>query len=238
MKKQPFLSYISIRNPFEDSAEYPYNLPFLKNGLELQLEKNVTFLVGENGAGKSTILEAIASKIGFNPSGGGRNHFYESAEKESVLAQHTFLGWTPNRINEGFFLRAESFFNFASYIDATGSQRYGRPLMNHSHGESFLALFQNNFQFGIYLLDEPEAALSPRRLLELMAIIHNLEQAGEAQFIIVTHSPILMSYPNGQILSLDFEKPKPITYQETDHYQFTKSFLDNPDAYFRHLFMP
>ncbi len=237
MKKPPFLSYISIRNPFENAPQYPYNLPFLKNGLELQLETNVTFLVGENGCGKSTILEAVASKIGFNPSGGGRNHFYESAEKESELANNTFLGWTPKRITEGFFFRAESFFNFASYIDGTGSTRYGRPLLNHSHGESFLALFQNNFQYGIYLLDEPEAALSPRRLLELMAIMHSLEQSGEAQFIIVTHSPILMSYPFGQILSLDDAKPKLIGYKETDHYQFTKSFLDNPEAYFRHLFV-
>jgi predicted ATPase len=236
MPKQPFLSYISIRNPFENSQEYPFNLPFLKDGLELKLEKNVTFLVGENGSGKSTILEAIASKIGFNPSGGGRNHYYESAEKESELARFTFLGWTPNRINEGFFLRAESFFNFASYIDETGSKRYGKPLIQHSHGESFLALFENNFQFGIYLLDEPEAALSPRRLLELMSIIYTLEQSGEAQFIIITHSPILMSYPYGQILSLDDDKPKVIDFKETDHYQFTKSFLDNPDAYFHHLF--
>jgi predicted ATPase len=238
MAKQPFLSYVSIKNPFETNGEHPYNLPFMKGGLELKLVKNVTFLVGENGSGKSTILEAIASKIGFNPSGGGRNHFYESAERESELAQYTFLGWTPNRINEGFFLRAESFFNFASYIDQTGSTRYGKPLMNHSHGESFLALFENNFKFGIYLLDEPEAALSPRRLLELMAIIYNLEQAGQAQFIIITHSPILMTYPFGQILSLDTGKPTEITYQETDHYQFTKSFLDNPEVYFNHLFKP
>ncbi len=236
MKKQPFLSYITFYNQNIVSDEYPFNLPFLKDGLEIKLEKNVTFLVGENGSGKSTILEAIASKIGFNPSGGGRNHYYESAEKESELAKYTFLGWTPNRINEGFFLRAESFFNFASYIDETGSKRYGKPLMHHSHGESFLALFENNFQFGIYLLDEPEAALSPRRLLELMSIIYTLEQSGEAQFIIITHSPILMSYPYGQIISLDYVKPTVISYKETDHYQFTKSFLDNPDAYFHHLF--
>ncbi len=236
MKKQPFLSYITFYNQNIVFDEYPFNLPFLKDGLEIKLEKNVTFLVGENGSGKSTILEAIASKIGFNPSGGGRNHYYESAEKESELAKYTFLGWTPNRINEGFFLRAESFFNFASYIDETGSKRYGKPLMHHSHGESFLALFENNFQFGIYLLDEPEAALSPRRLLELMSIIYTLEQSGEAQFIIITHSPILMSYPYGQIISLDYVKPTVISYKETDHYQFTKSFLDNPDAYFHHLF--
>jgi predicted ATPase len=236
MKKQPFLSYVTFYNQNSDSKEHPFNLPFLKDGLELKLEKNVTFLVGENGSGKSTILEAIASKIGFNPSGGGRNHYYESSEKASELANYTFLGWTPSRINEGFFLRAESFSNFAAYIDETGSRRYGKPLQNHSHGESFLSLFNNNFQSGIYLLDEPEAALSPRRLLELMAIIFTLEQSGEAQFIIITHSPILMAYPHGQIISLDYGKPTVIDYKETDHYQFTKSFLDNPDAYFRHLF--
>jgi predicted ATPase len=232
----PFLNKITFNLKDQSREKYPFNLPFLKEELEIELQKNVRFLVGENGSGKSTILEAVATLCGFNIAGGGKDHFYNSNEKESELANYGRLSW-GKRVGEGFFMRAESFYNFATYVDEVGAKKFGDKSLHHqSHGESFLALFYNNFKQGIYLLDEPEAALAPRKLLELMGLIRHLEKMGKAQFIIVTHSPILMSYPYGQVLSLDSGMPTPISYTETDHYQFTTSFLQNPNSYFHHLF--
>lgn len=175
---------------------------------------NVTFFVGENGSGKSTLLEGIAEQCGFNLRGGNRNHNpntgYRFEGYESALARGLKLSWTPRRISEGFFMRAESFFNFASYIDelAVDSPRIlqaygGRSLHEQSHGESFLSLFNNQFESGIYILDEPEAALSRARVLAFMAVINELEQSGRAQFLIAIHSPILICYPGATIYQFD-----------------------------------
>jgi predicted ATPase len=236
----PFLTRIStIQKQFPD--RYPYTAPIVANGFALELNTNVTFLVGENGSGKSTIIEAIAEKIGFNINGGNRNNIYEYQLAETDLASFLRLGW-QHKIGEGFFMRAESFFNFATYLDNLEADDYikfrgygGKSLHAQSHGESFLSLFQNRFEDGIYILDEPEAALSPQRLLTFMAIMHDLEKANKAQFIIATHSPILLCYPGATIFNVDDGLQK-IDYQDTTHYQFTKSFLENPDAYFKHLF--
>lgn len=234
-----YLSRISLKD--DHPEDFPFNLPILKNGLNLVLKTNVTFFVGENGTGKSTLMESIADKCEFNLSGGNRNHNYDFHKTESILSEYLTLSWRT-KINEGFFMRAESFFNFATYIDevATRDLRVldaygGKSLHKQSHGEAFLALFHNHFEKGIYILDEPESALSPQRQLSLLSIIHALEKTGKAQFIISTHSPILLSYPGATIYSLDHNL-EPINYKDTEHYQITKNFLNTPDLFFRHLF--
>lgn len=239
----PFLSYISTPPPHEG---YLQNIPSLKNGISLKLKTNVTFFVGENGSGKSTVLEAVAEHCGFALRGGSRNHNKNVGHRfegyESPLARGMVLGWTPRQIFDGFFMRAESFFNFASYIDelAQDDRRIlsaygGRSLHEQSHGESFLALFNNQFENGVYILDEPEAALSPARILAFMSVIGQLEQNGRAQFVIATHSPILICYPGATIYQFDESGVHETTYEETEHFSITKSFLNNPAAYLHHL---
>ncbi|WPU91213.1 AAA family ATPase [Mucilaginibacter sabulilitoris] len=240
----PFLSQISL--PALRNGSFLQNIPSLNRGLQLELKSNVTFFVGENGSGKSTLLEGIAEQCGFNLRGGNRNHNpntgYRFEGYESALARGLQLSWTPRRISEGFFMRAESFFNFASYIDelAVDSPRIlqaygGRSLHEQSHGESFLSLFNNQFESGIYILDEPEAALSPARILAFMAVINELEQSGRAQFLIATHSPILICYPGATIYQFDESGVNETDYEDTEHFSLTKSFLDNPTLYLRHL---
>lgn len=240
----PFLSQISLSSPHDES--YLAGIPSLKNGLVLKLKHNVSFFVGENGSGKSTLLEGIAAQCGFSLQGGSRNHHLTghsgARSYESALAPYLQLSWSPRRINKGFFMRAESFFNFASYVDEIALtdpgilQAYGgKSLHEQSHGESFLSLFNNHFQSGIYILDEPEAALSPSRILAFMAVINELEQSGRAQFIIATHSPMLICYPGASIYQFDEKGVRETTYQDTEHFALTKSFLDNPTAYLRHL---
>ncbi|MEP6764826.1 MAG: AAA family ATPase, partial [Gemmatimonadaceae bacterium] len=169
---------------------YPFNIPILREDFELEFTTPVTFLVGENGSGKSTILEALAWSAGFNAQGGSRdNHFADSTDGHA-LGRALQLSWRQ-RTTEGFFLRAETFFNFSTHLEEVGStfHRYGgESLHTKSHGEAFLALFENHFEDGLFLLDEPEAALSPQRQLALLAIIHRLTANLGAQFIIATHS--------------------------------------------------
>ena len=240
----PVLSQISL--PELKDGSYLQNIPSLGNGLRLKLKHNVTFFVGENGSGKSTLLEGIAEQCGFSLRGGNRNHNLNTGYRfdgyESALAPYLNLTWSPRRITEGFFMRAESFFNFASYIDelAVDDRRIlnaygGRSLHQQSHGESFLALFNNQFESGIYLLDEPEAALSPARLLAFISVIHQLNRSGRAQFIIATHSPMLICYPDATIYKFDESGVHETSYEDTEHFYVTKSFLNDPASYLRHL---
>lgn len=238
----PFLKNIRTVPERVEKGKFPFTIPILSRGLDLEFSTNVTFFVGENGSGKSTILEAIAEGCGFNHSGGSRNHLYSSQDTESTLVSALCFSWLP-KVTNGFFMRAESFYNFASYIDEIAQedsavlQAYGGKSLHHqSHGESFLSLFVNHFNKGIYILDEPEAALSPNRQLAFLALIHDLDISGKAQFIIATHSPMLLSYPGSIIFSLDGEQIKEVDYKQTDHYRITKDFLENPDRYFRYLF--
>ena len=217
--------------------DYPFNVEAFRDGIDLQLRTNVTFFVGENGSGKSTLLEAVASCCGFNPEGGGRDHLFQTRNERAGLADALRLSWLP-KVADGFFMRAESFFNFATYLDEVSTlKRYGgRSLHQQSHGESFLALFANRFDRGIYLLDEPEAALSPKRQLSFLKIIHDLEADGRAQFLIASHSPILLAYPGSTVLSLDEGRIHEVEYHETDHYKITRQFLESPERFFKHLF--
>lgn len=241
----PSLAQI-VLPPLTDGS-YLGQIPSLRDGLTLKLNTNVTFFVGENGSGKSTLLEGLAESCGFSLTGGSRNHNLATANTidgyESPLTKHLKLTWIPRRITNGFFMRAENFFNFASYIDeiAKSDPRIlnaygGKSLHEQSHGESFLSLFNNRFETGIYLLDEPEAALSPARILALMSVINQLESNGRAQFIIATHSPILICYPGATVYQFDENGVHKTNYEETEHFRLTKSFLDNPSAYLRHLF--
>jgi predicted ATPase len=233
----PFLRrVVSIPEKFNFSR-HPFNIRVFSDGIDLSFRSSVTFFVGENGSGKSTLLEALSECIGFNPEGGNRDHIREAFEDRSDLAQALRLSWLP-KVAEGFFMRAESFYNFASYIEQVSDMRAygGRSLLQQSHGESFLALFANRFEQGIYILDEPEAALSPQRQLSFLKIIHDLEKPGHAQFLISTHSPIILSYPGAVLFSLDGDTIREIDYRETDHYLVTRDFLNAPERYFRHLF--
>ncbi|WP_433751966.1 AAA family ATPase [Paenibacillus amylolyticus] len=221
----------------ENRDQYPFDIPAIRSLERLELTNNVTFFVGENGSGKSTLLEGIAHQCGFNTAGGGRNNTYETHASESSLGNYLRLAWLP-KITNGFFMRSESFYQFASHVDEMPeSLPYygGRSLHEQSHGESFLSLFVNRFSSkGIYLLDEPEAALSPARQLSLLRILHDL--SGTSQFIIATHSPILLGYPGAEILSFDDSHIQEVTYEDTDHYQITRSFLENRDRILNELF--
>jgi predicted ATPase len=227
-----YLKEVSImRENIKSFDHYPFSIPAIKSFYQIEFKSNVTFFVGENGSGKSTLLEAIAYQCGFNTAGGSRNNLYDVPASESALADYIKLSWMP-KITNGFFLRAESFYHFASHIDAvdnTGFESYGgRSLHKRSHGESFLALFMNRFKGkAIYLLDEPEAALSPSRQLAFLRILHDLTRSGDAQFIIATHSPILLGYPNSIILSFDDGEINEISYEMTNQYQITKYFLQH-----------
>ncbi|MGI6548722.1 MAG: AAA family ATPase [Syntrophomonadales bacterium] len=225
-----FLRSVSLQRERIGSFDfYPFSIPAIRNLHEIEFTTAVTFFVGENGSGKSTLLEAIARQCGFNTAGGGRNNTYQVPASESALADYIKLSWRP-KITNGFFLRAESFYHFASHIDEvddTGYRDYGgRSLHQQSHGESFLSLFLNRFRGkSIFLLDEPEAALSPSRQLAFLRILHDLTRDRNVQFIIASHSPILMGYPDSVLLSFDDGEIDQIEYEMTDHYQVTKYFL-------------
>lgn len=225
--------------------EYPFSIPRVKTLEKLEFKKKVSFFVGENGSGKSTFLEAIADRYGFGREGGSKNISFETSSENSStkLANAVKLSWTQ-KILGGYFFRAESFFNVASYIDdiqKIDGKAYlaygGESLHKQSHGESFLSLFQNRFsRGGFFLLDEPEAALSPQRQLSLLVLLNKICQNKNTQFIIATHSPILLAYPDAQIFSFDSEKIEEIKYEDTKPYQITKSFLNNKHSYIKRLF--
>ncbi|MFF2091855.1 AAA family ATPase [Paenibacillus sp. NPDC058174] len=223
-------------------GQYPFHIPALQRVDELDLDSNITFFIGENGSGKSTLLEAIAHLCGFNIVGGKSSLL--SREKDDVsLSSIIKLSWTP-KVSNGFFFRAETFDAFADYIDELAKEdrraydSYGGQSLNEqSHGQAFLSLFTNRLGGkGIYLLDEPESALSPQNQLAFIRRIWEMEREGQSQFIIATHSPILLSYPGAAIWSFDHDPIKRIDYEETEHYRLTKDFLNNRGRYFRTLF--
>lgn len=232
-----YLKQLKMKKPPQTATRYPYTVPAIRSLEELSLDQKITFFVGENGSGKSTLLEAIAVKCGFPIGGGGRNNVYNFVEETSPLAEQLTLSWLP-KISNGFFLRAESFHQFASHIDEVGaSNSYGgQSLHQQSHGESFMSLFQNRFgERAIYLLDEPEAALSPQRQLTFLKLLHDFVEKYDCQFIIATHSPILLGYPNAVIYQFE-DTITEVAYEETDHYQISKYFLLNRERFLQQLF--
>lgn len=220
-------------NKIESFNEYPFNLPVFKSFRELILNPKVTFVIGENGSGKSTILEAIAVAYGFNPEGGTKNFNFSSSNTHSDLYKYIGFIKGVKVPKDGFFLRAESFYNLATNIDELESERAGLlasygdiSLHEQSHGESFFSVFMNRFKGkGLYILDEPEAALSPSRQMSMITRMHQLVQQ-DSQFIIATHSPIIMAYPGATIYEIK-DGFKPVEYEETEHYQVMKTFLNN-----------
>lgn len=233
-----YLRGIRLSKPPEEES-YIWNIPavsYLKQVDGLTFHSPVTFFVGENGTGKSTLLEAIAVSMGFNAEGGSRDFSFSTKETHSELYEWitTIKTVSPK---DGFFLRAESFYNIASYLDENSElKRYGNVSFHEqSHGEAFLALVTNRFEGnGLYLLDEPESALSPLRLMSLLAEMDRLVKA-DSQFIIATHSPILLAFPQAEIYECSDSGIRKVTYRETESYQLTKQFLDNPEGMLHYL---
>jgi predicted ATPase len=231
MVPAPYLAEVQLkREGLASTHQYPFSLPAVRNLKTLKIHPKVTFLVGENGSGKSTLLEAIAVALRFNPEGGSLNLRFETRPSHSSLHQHLKLIRSIRRPRDGFFLRAESFYNVATELEklsALGSYG-GKSLHEQSHGEAFLNLMIHRFGGkGIYLLDEPEAALSPQRQLAMLTRLHTLV-LDDSQFVIATHSPILMAYPDAWIYSFTEKGIRKVAYEETEHYRITHSFLSNP----------
>jgi predicted ATPase len=242
------LQKISLLRPAIKSWKtHPFSVPIIKTLESIEIKSNLVFFIGENGSGKSTLLEAIGTNFGFGKEGGSKNINYATTEEDSAtkIANKLRLTWSQKPLF-GYFLRSESFFNIASFLDQmrklpAGERTYdsygGISPHKRSHGESFLALFNNMFsKKGFYLLDEPEAALSPQRQLSFLVILHSLiENNPNVQFIIATHSPLILAYPKSQIFSFDNGKIKELTYKETEIYKTTSSFLANPKSFLEKL---
>ena len=236
-----YLNKISLSKEIP-RGNYLRDLPVISNLREmgeLRLTKPVTFLVGENGVGKSTLIEGIAVAMGFNPEGGTVNFNFATKESHSNLHEYLTVSRGYKKHKDGFFLRAESFYNVASNIDDMDSEPGGGPpiisnyggvsLHKQSHGESFMALVENRFWGnGLYILDEPEAALSPMRLMRLMCYMKELVNRN-SQFIISTHSPILMTFPGAEVLEITEDGINSVDYRETEHFMITKRFMDAPE---------
>ena len=243
----PFVQRITLRrDTIESFDRYPFSLPAVRHLDRLDLHPKMTLLVGENGSGKSTLLEALAVSLGFNPEGGTKNFHFGTRQSHSNLHEHLRVGKGIRRPRDGFFLRAESFFNVATEIEKLDAEPAGGPLVmpaysnrslhEQSHGESLLALLTNRFRGdGLYLLDEPEAALSPQRQLTALARIHELILEG-SQFIVATHSPILMAYPNARILQFSAEGIVQTSYEDTEHFRVMRDFLADPGGALKRLF--
>lgn len=229
-RTHPYLVRASIRPDVEvDYDSFPFNIPAVSEIGNIDFHPSVTFFVGENGAGKSTVLEGIAVALGFGTEGGTKNVRFRSAGSTSSLHESLRLSRGVPAPRDEYFLRAESFFNVASYMDETGylDGYGGKSLHTQSHGESFMAVLINKFRGnGLYLLDEPEAALSPSRQLAALSVIHQLVE-DHSQFIIATHSPILLSYPNARIIQFDGSGISEVAYEDTEHFVVTRDFLNH-----------
>lgn len=242
-----YVTHISI----DDSTEcdrYVEDLPAvraLRFASGIEITKPITILVGENGVGKSTLIEALAVNLGFNPEGGTKNFCFSTTNTHSNQNSVLKVLKGFRQPDDGFFLRAEGFYNAASYIEELDREKLGKPVIlsyggtslhKQSHGESFMAVAENRFgEHGLYILDEPEAALSPKNILKLMVIIGDLVKNG-SQFFIATHSPMLMALPDAEVLLLSEEGITPVDYRETDHFVVMKEFLNAPDKMLDYLF--
>jgi len=234
-----FVNRVRLNREKINNNIYPFNIKCLKKFEELKIDNPVTMFYGENGVGKSTLIEAIAINLGLNPEGGSNNMQFSNYDDYSEL--YKYLTISKFRLPKTkFFLRAESFYNVASDISNNKiggglSWQYGGDLHECSHGESFLKVVENRFwDNGLYILDEPEAALSPQRQMTLLCYIHDLVKNG-SQFIIATHSPILLSYKYGKIIDMN-NNMEEIKYEDTEVYRIYKDFLNNPEGMQKVLF--
>ncbi|HMC78218.1 MAG TPA: AAA family ATPase [Vicinamibacterales bacterium] len=242
----PYLTRVSVMESRVESSEtYPFTLPFVHT-LDLKFESPVTFFVGENGSGKSTLIEAVASLCRLPVSGGGRNELAggtgpDAASPLASALRPSFRRQPP----DAYFLRSEFQAHFASLLDARRDDpefiadpygRYGgQSLHTRSHGEAFLAILQHRIRAGLFIMDEPESALSPQRQLVLLAHMWQQVSAGKSQFIIATHSPILLTFPGADILSFDGGTLHRVKLEDTSHYQITRGILHNAESYWKHL---
>ncbi|MEO3946603.1 AAA family ATPase [Gorillibacterium sp. CAU 1737] len=240
--QQPSAPYLRraqlLQERISNDEIYPYTLPAVRHLDTIEFHPKVTYLIGENGMGKSTLMEGLAVAWGFNPEGGTLNFSFSTAATHSPLYEAIRLGRGVKRPRDGFFFRAESYYNLATNIEeldqiVSGAPKIkesygGKSLHEQSHGESFFATFMHRFSgHGLYLLDEPEAALSPFRQMALLSRIHQLVQK-DSQFVIATHSPILMAYPEADLYQLTDNGLEKIAYEETDHFLITRQFLNHP----------
>ena len=221
-----------------DPAAYPFCLPFLQNGFELDFEHAITIIVGENGTGKSTLLEGIAALAGYDEAGGGKGYMPvdHSGAVEVMggsLSEALRAAWLP-KITTGWFFRAESFFSVARYLDQAAMAVDGRPpdFLSHSHGEGFLRFFEERCQRqGIFIFDEPESALSPSRQIEFLKLLRRMDRSGICQVIMATHSPMLMAYPGARLLRLSKYGLEPVKVEDTDHYRLMREFWADPATF-------
>lgn len=241
-----FIREIGLRGTGFDMREYPFCLPAVKQLAHvggLSLPPGVTFLVGENGSGKSTLVEAMAVAAGMNPEGGSQSYRFATRSTESALGEHLVLKWGIRKPRSRFFLRAESFYNVATESEVLGAEQIaalgGISPHERSHGESFVDLMRHRFYpQGLYLLDEPEAALSPRGCMAVLALLSDLTAQG-CQFVVATHSPILLALPDATIYEIgeDGEIAK-VAYDQALPVRLTREFLAEPDRFLRHLVTP
>jgi predicted ATPase len=223
----------------DDPKAYPFCLPFLQNEFELSFDRSITIIVGENGTGKSTLLEGIAALAGFDEAGGGKGYMPVDHSRAlevmgGELSSALRASWLPKITGNGWFFRAESFFSVARYLDVASIDASKSPpnFLSHSHGEGFLRFFEERCQKqGIFIFDEPESALSPSRQIEFLKLMRMMETSGICQVIMATHSPMLMSYPGATLLRLTKYGLDPVTVEQTDHYKVLREFCDDPAGF-------
>jgi predicted ATPase len=222
----------------EKPNEYPFVLPLFKKGFELDFEKPITIIVGENGTGKSTLLEGIASLAGYDDAGGGKgympvDHSQAIEVGGGVLAKAMRASWFP-KITRGWFFKAESFFSVARYLDRVAVETNAAPpdFLSHSHGEGFLRFFEERCdRQGFFIFDEPESALSPSRQMEFLKLLRMMDESGKIQVIMATHSPMLMAYPNARLLRLTKYGLQPVALRDTDHFRVWREFCEDPESF-------
>jgi len=217
-----------------DRAAYPFCLPFLQDDFDLNFDRSITIIAGENGTGKSTLLEGIAVLAGYDEAGGGKgympvDHSNAIEAMGGKLSSAFRASWLP-KVTNGWFFRAESFFSVARYLDEVSSPY--ADFLSHSHGEGFMRFFEERCQRqGIYIFDEPESALSPARQIEFLKLMRRMDQSGHCQIIMATHSPMLMAYPDARLLRLSKYGLEPVTVKETDHYKVMREFCADPAGF-------
>lgn len=235
----PFLKRIWLdETRVEDKVAYPFCLPLFKHSFELDFDRPVTIIVGENGTGKSTLLEGIAALAGYDEAGGGKGYMpVDHSRAVEVmgggLSNALRASWLP-KVTRGWFFRAESFFSVARYLDQAALDVGGLPpdFLSHSHGEGFLRFFAERCERqGFFIFDEPESALSPSRQIELLKLLHRIDQARNAQVIMATHSPMLMALPNARLLQLTKYGLAPVTVEDTEHYRLLRDFCVDPETF-------